>query len=247
VLDTDPDPLPNTATITCEVVGFDNQASASASHSVDLINPALAVTKTGPETAKVGDTITYTIGFTNTGTGTLENCSGTDTLLGPLGDFVDGVPRDFTYTIPSGDTNPLPNTATITCDVAGTGTQASDSAGHTVDLIDPAISVTKTGPDIAQVGDTITYTIGFTNTGIGTLENCSGTDTLLGPLGAFEAGVTRTFEHTVLDTDPDPLPNTATITCEVVGFDNQASASASHSVDLIDPGDVIFSDGFEID
>ena len=41
-------------------------------------------------------------------------------------------------------------------------------ASHSVDLIDPSIEVTKTGPvSIAKVGDEITYTIGFTNTGIG--------------------------------------------------------------------------------
>ena len=51
-----------------------------------------------------------------------------------------------------GDPNPLPNTATITCDVAGTGNQASDSAGHSVDLIDPAIEVTKTGPGNLTAG-----------------------------------------------------------------------------------------------
>ena len=64
--------------------------------------------------------------------------------------------------------------------VAGSGNQASSSDSHSVNLIDPAITVTKTGPAIAEVGDTITYTIGFTNTGIGDLENCTGNDTVIG-------------------------------------------------------------------
>jgi hypothetical protein len=56
--------------------------------------------------------------------------------------------------------------------------------------------------------------------------------------------VNRTFDYTVQAEDPNPLPNTATITCDVVGFDNQASDDDSHSVNL---GEVIFADGFEIE
>jgi hypothetical protein len=203
---------------------------------VDWTAPSIDVTKTGPDTAKVGDEITYTIGFTNTGSGTLGLCTGNDPLLGgPLGVFVDGVTRDFPYTVQVSDPDPLLNTATITCDVEGFDNQASDSASHSVDLIDPSIDVTKTGPDSAKVGDEITYTIGFTNTGSGTLGTCTGNDDVLGPLGVFLPGVTRNFLYIVQVGDLDPLVNIATITCDVEGFDNQASDSASHSVDLIDP------------
>jgi hypothetical protein len=203
---------------------------------VDLIDPSIDVTKTGPASAKAGDTITYTIGFTDTSAGgVLENCTGNDDVIGPLGAFTAGVPRNFNYTVQVGDPDPLVNIATITCDVAGFDNQASDNDTHSVDLIDPSIDVTKTGPAIAKRGDTITYTIGFTNTGSGTLENCTGTDTVLGTLGAFTAGVNRTFDYTVQAGDPDPLPNTATITCDVAGFDNTASDSDDHSVDLINP------------
>ena len=209
-----------------------------------MIDPAITVTKTGPENAKVGDTISYTIGFSNTGIGDLENCSGSDTVIRSLGAFEDGVTRDFDYTVQAGDPKPLANTATITCDVVGFDNQASDSADHSVELIDAAKTLTKTCPANAQVGDTITYTIGFSNTGIGDLENCTGTDTVIGSLGAFVDGVTRDFDYTVQAEDPNPLPNTATITCDVAGFDNQASDSADHSVNL---GEVIFADGFEFE
>ena len=50
--------LPPGEAVTCSIINDD-------------IVPAITVTKTGPAIAKVGDTITYTIGFTNTGTGTL--------------------------------------------------------------------------------------------------------------------------------------------------------------------------------
>ena len=233
---TDPDPLPNTATITCDVTGSASDVSDFDNHSVTVIDPSIDVTKTGPDTAKVGDEITYTIGFTDTGTGTLGTCTGSDPLLGgDLGVFLAGVPRDFLYTVKVDVPRPLLNTATITCDVVGFDNTADGNDSHSVTVIDPSIDVTKTGPDTAKVGDEITYTIGFTNTGTGTLGTCTGSDTLLGDLGVFLAGVPRDFLRTALVTDPDPLPNTATITCDVVGFDNNASDSDSHSVDLIDP------------
>jgi|GEM_PF-2882438 len=231
----DPDPLVNTATVSCTIAGFDNVLQDTDQHSVDLISPAITTSKTGPDTAKVGDEITYTIGFTNSGDGSVENCTGSDTVLGALGAFTAGVTRDFNYTVQAGDPNPLNNTATITCDVVGFDNQVSDDASHSLDIINPSIDVTKTGPDYAKAGDEITYTIGFTTTGTGDLENCTGSDTVLGALGAFTAGVTRDFNYTVQAGDPDPLNNTVTITCDVVGFDNQVSDDASHSVDLLHP------------
>ncbi|MGM0657795.1 MAG: hypothetical protein ACQET0_04400, partial [Pseudomonadota bacterium] len=221
--------------ITCGVAGFDNTVSASDDHSATLIEPAIAVTKTGPTTAKVGDEITYTIGFESTGTGAVENCTGTDTLLGDLGAFDAGENKTFDRTVEADDPNPLPNTATITCDVAGFENAVTDSDSHSVELFNPGIVVTKEGPETAKVGDVITYTIGFTNSGDAEVSGCTGTDTLLGDLGAFDAGVNKTFDRTVEADDPNPLPNTATITCDVAGFDNQASASDDHVVDLIDP------------
>jgi hypothetical protein len=231
----DPDPLENTATITCGVVGFDNELSDSDDHSVDLIDPSIEVTKSGPDIAKVGDEFCWEIGFENTGTGDLQNCTGTDSFLGDLGAFSAGVTRSFCHTPTASDPNPIENTATITCDVAGFDNQVSDWDDHSVDLIDPAIEVTKTGPDSAKVGDEICWEIGFESTGSGDLENCTGSDSFLGDLGAFEAGVTRSFCHTATSGDPDPIENVATITCDVAGFDNQVSDWDDHSVDLIDP------------
>jgi hypothetical protein len=231
----DPNPIENTATITCDVIGFDNQIADSDDHSVDLIDPAIEVTKSGPDTAKVGDEVCWDIGFENTGSGALENCSGSDSFLGDLGAFEAGVTQSFCHTTTASDPNPIENTATITCDVAGFDNQVSDSDDHSVDLIDPAIEVTKSGPDTAKVGDEVCWDIGFENTGSGTLENCSGSDSFLGDLGAFEAGVTQSFCHTTTASDPNPIENTATITCDVAGFDNQVSDSDDHSVDLIDP------------
>lgn len=210
--------------------------------AVSLFVPSIDVTKTSTDVAKVGDEITYTIGFTDTTTGTgfpgFENCTGNDPLLGgDLGAFVEGVTRDFTYTVQVGDPDPLLNTATISCGVIGFDNIVANTASHSVDLIGPSILVTKTGPAQAKVGDEITYTIGFIDTiADGSLDTCTGNDPLLGgDLGVFVEGVTRDFPYTIQVGDPDPLVNTVTITCGVIGFDNEVSDFDDHSMDLIAP------------
>ncbi|MDT8439694.1 MAG: hypothetical protein RQ729_11865, partial [Wenzhouxiangellaceae bacterium] len=89
--------------------------------SINLFAPAIDVTKSGPLSAKVGDVITYTIGFQDATTGLgfpgFESCSGADTVLGDLGGFEAGVNKTFTYTVSADDPNPLINEATITCGV----------------------------------------------------------------------------------------------------------------------------------
>ena len=210
--------------------------------AVSLFVPSLDVTKTAAAIAKVGDEITYTIGFTNTSTGSqfpgFENCTGNDPLLGgDLGTFVSGVTRDFTYTVQASDPDPLLNTVTITCGVVGFDNIITNTDSHSVDVFAPSIEVTKTGPAQAKVGDEITYTIGFTDTSIdATLGTCTGNDPLLGgDLGIFVDGVTRDFPYTIQVGDADPLVNTATITCSVNQFDNVISDSDDHSMDLIAP------------
>ena len=217
--------------------------------AVSLFVPSLEASKTGPDIAKVGDEITYTIGFTDTTTGVgfpgFENCTGDDTVLGDLGAFTPGVTRDFQYTVQPDDPDPLPNTVTISCGVVGIANVVTDSANHNVDLINPAIDVTKSGPPLAKVGDEITYTIGFTTLSDGDfLGECTGNDPLLGgDLGVFVSGQPRDFLYTVQADVPDPLTNTATITCAVEGFDNEVSDSDDHSVDLIAPAIDVTKDG----
>ena len=62
----DPDPLPNTATVTGEdEIGGDVEDTDST--SVNLIHPAIDIEKTGPATATVGAALNYTLTVTNPG------------------------------------------------------------------------------------------------------------------------------------------------------------------------------------
>ena len=226
---------------TCEDTGL--SGSASGTLIIQILDPEITVTKTGPDLVKAGDEVCYDIQYDDVGGTPVGNCTGDDDVLGDLDSFEDGVSKQFCRISSPDDDNPLVNTATITCDILNaTGTLVEIEDGisefdtHSVEQIDPEISVFKTGPDSAKAGDMIEYTIGFENTGVGELENCTGNDDVLGDLGSFEAGVPRTFGYTVETDDPNPLVNTATITCDVVGFDNQASDSDDHSVDIVSPG-----------
>ena len=80
----DPNPLENIVTLTCSPVGFPNVLTASDSHVVDLLGPAIEVDKTGDWLSKVGDDVNYTITLSNITTGPLVDlaCVAEDSLLG---------------------------------------------------------------------------------------------------------------------------------------------------------------------
>ena len=106
-----------------------------------------------------------------------------------------------------------------------------------MDVIDPAIEVTKTGPDTAKVGDAFDYIISFTALSDGdALGECTLSDPMLGIAGqVVTADTPVTVPYTPEAGGDDPLLNTATVTCAILGFDNTASAEDSHEVDVIDP------------
>jgi uncharacterized repeat protein (TIGR01451 family) len=142
------------------------------------------------------------------------------------------------------DPDPLVNTASANCTVGdGFGNVLTASDGHSVNLFQPSITLTKTGDDLSKVGDDVDYTITLTNTSSSDTPDltCTVTDSLLGSLAgatlasgdpAHVINVTRT----VLGTDPDPLVNTASANCTVGdGFGNVLTASDGHSVNLFQP------------
>ncbi|MGA9574610.1 MAG: hypothetical protein WBS20_11760 [Lysobacterales bacterium] len=222
--------------------------------AVSLFEPSIAVTKTGPAQAKVGDEITYTIGFTDTTTGTgfpgFENCTGNDPLLGgDLGVFTAGVTRDFPYTVQVGDADPLLNTATITCGVVGFDNVIENSDTHSVDLIDPSVALAKAcAPNPVSLGETIDWQITVTNTGDVDLD-CLVNDPIAGIVdGAVTvaAGGSQVLNasRTVQAGDAPAISNTATVSCPVPGFNNVVTDEATAVCDvlLVDKGIPTLSD-----
>src|SRR5262249_22837030 len=136
---------------------------------------------------------------------------------------------------------------------------------HWVDLFQPSLHVVKAGDTLGKVGDPVDYTFTITNTSSAdspNLINVSAVDSLLGNLlaagnpfvltsnadGSLSPGEvwTITARRTVVASDPDPLPNTVTVSAVVAaapaqGFDGgnvitpDASSVLSHSVNLFQP------------
>ena len=224
----------------------------------------IEVTKDGPDLSKVGDPTDYTITIENTGNVQLFIESVSDSLAGDLtadvvaecGPLAVGELCTFmySYTPVEGDADPLLNTVDVTANSASdfTGADATDSASASVNLFQPGIEVTKDG-DVteATVGDAVTYTVTIENTGSadspdlvfdliddslqGDLTNPANVDS--SDCGAsIAAGDTCTivYSRTVLDTDPDPLVNTATVESHPDGFTNDIDDSDDHEVDIVE-------------
>ncbi|MDT8408138.1 MAG: hypothetical protein RQ741_00935, partial [Wenzhouxiangellaceae bacterium] len=149
----DPDPLINQASLNCEVVGPVNSVNLVATDSAetDLFQPSVSVSKTGPELAKAGDIVTYTVTLENTSsmdTPDAISCSANDSLAGTIEGFGFGA-NSYEYTIPAGATGSIVNTVTVECGVAEFTNVFGASASHTVDLFTADASVSKTGPEQA--------------------------------------------------------------------------------------------------
>jgi uncharacterized repeat protein (TIGR01451 family) len=134
VTETDPDPLPNTATATGR--SGNTTVSDQDSHVVDLIHPAIQIVKTAnPRSGAPGETITYTYEVTNTGDVTLTDISVDDDKLGHICDIASLDPGDSetctaSFRIPTGTNPPF---------IRNVGTAVgTDPLGETVRDDDPA-------------------------------------------------------------------------------------------------------------
>ncbi|HKY14878.1 MAG TPA: choice-of-anchor D domain-containing protein, partial [Microthrixaceae bacterium] len=217
------------------------------------VEASVTVDKSGDELSKVGDDVTYAFTITNDGDVALTLDSVVDTLLGNLsatataagcGTLAAGASCNFTRTrtVQVGDPDPLPNTVTVT--YKGTlpsgATTVVDSDSHSVNLFQPSIAVDKTGDELSKVGDDVNYTFTLSNNSSADTPalNCTAVDSLVGGIfdGVLPSGNTViNRSRTVLMTDPDPLPNTVTLTCSPAGFPNVLTASDDHSVNLFQP------------
>lgn len=241
----DQDPLPNTATVT-GVDPFARVVQDTDSHSVNILDPAINIVKSGPTEAHVGDVVTYSFAVTNTGDAALSNVLLTDPKCGTAPVLTGGDTNSdgklqvsetwnftCTHTVTMADATDadgvtLHNQATIAGQSiipSGSTKSVNDTDTHDLTIRLPGILVVKTGePGIVHVGDAVTYTFTVTNTGNAPLEDVDVTDDLCTPV-SFDSGDTNdnsildltetwtfTCTRTVLETDPTPLPNTATAT-----------------------------------
>ena len=137
VLDTDVDPLPNTALV-AGTADDGRTTTDEDSWSVDLIHPAIEIVKdVNPISGSPGDTVTYSYTVTNTGDTTLYDVSVDDDVIGHIGDIAqldagDSVTLTKDWVLPS-DVLAVTNVGTATgTDVLGKTVTADDDANVTI-------------------------------------------------------------------------------------------------------------------
>ncbi len=210
----------------------------------------LIISKSGPLTAAVQDTVIYT--FTISTNAPVTDVIVSDTVAGPAtyvsGDDGDGQLEpsetwlyEAAYEIPLNAPTMLQNTGIVSAtDIFDEPVSASDS--HTTAIeFNPGLVVNKTGPDTAQLGETVVYTISVLNATtntipvnqIGTLDSGDGspititeiTDTLTDVTlisGNFRGddviwGTEQWLylvTYTIQSTTPNPLTSRAIVTGE---------------------------------
>jgi Mg-chelatase subunit ChlD len=192
-----------------------------------VIVPPL-MSKSGPQYAHVGDTITYTYWVNNTGevpliitaednkTGPLSNPSGDD----GNGTLDPGEKWMYTaqYTVLDTDPDPLANELNVA--YTGDSNEGWDVRDWVVDILHPVIQIEKTANVTeAEVGDPVRYNYTVTNTGDTPLYNVNVTDNKASPFyvtgddgdGVLEVGERWNYTATyiVAATDGDSLVNVA--------------------------------------
>ena len=176
-------------------------ASATDEATTTVVQPELALTKTGPATALLGAEFDYAITVTNQGDGTATGTAVVDTLPAGL-EYVSSEPGGAnggsmasggTVTWNVGDLGPGASSA-ITLTVRGTaggakenvavassasssGSAPQPEARATTTILVPSITVKKTGRTALFVGNQVTYALTVSNAGDALLTGVTITDT----------------------------------------------------------------------
>ncbi|HEX5616596.1 MAG TPA: hypothetical protein VFZ83_15705 [Acidimicrobiia bacterium] len=179
-----------------------------------------------------------------------------------------------TRVVQAGDPDPLPNTVTVHYNPEGFPNDITDTDDHSVNLFQPSVTVDKTGDELGKVTDPAHYTVTITNTSSDDspdLVDGTVVDSLTGDLldpdntfvtssdcvdGELEPGESCTieYEYVVQAGDPDPLVNSVEVHFHPVGFDNDITATDTHTMELFQPsvtvdktGDDVASRGDEVE
>jgi hypothetical protein len=182
VLDTDPNPLMNTASV--EAIDTEGVYSTASTQAVTTIAEKwLNITKTGPEFAHVGDAVTYTIVVENVGESDLDNVTVSDEMLGFgwMGDLAVAESNVFniTYVVPRCASDPVTNVVTAYAEVNETTVYAESE--WSVDILHPRLTVNKmVEPRVVFADQNVTFTLEVNNTGDAELYNLTLVDSMYG-------------------------------------------------------------------
>lgn len=223
--------------------------AAEASVNTHVFTSALSLKLTGPETANVGDTVTFEIEYGNTGFETLKGIVIRDQLPAglahptlrerviqwPLGDLAAGASRKVAVKLIVRQTGRLCHTVDATAD--GGHSASATACLEARDPPKPNLHVTINGPDLRRVGQLAKYTIRATNTGEATLTNVrilSTYDASLFPKNAtpgYDAGALKTQREFRWPIDRLPRGETASFGVEFECLSEAAAAWCRVSVE----------------
>ena len=234
-------------------------ATDSAEATTTVVQPVLALTKSGPATALLNANFDYTITVTNNGDGDATGATVVDTLPAGL-TYVSsdpaGAASGSTVTWNVGELAPDAS-ETITLTVRGTaggakvnvatassgGNSFQPEARATTTILVPDITVEKTGRPAMFVGNQVTYTLTASNSGDAALTGVTITDTIptgmsyvtSSPAGTVSddgAQVTWSVGNLAVDAETSV---TVTLQGDQVGsVTNSAGASAAEDVSASD-------------
>ncbi|MFC4335037.1 DUF7507 domain-containing protein [Salininema proteolyticum] len=152
-----------------------------------------------PERYNVGDNVVYQYVVTNTGTSPLTDVEVDDSVFGPVtcpstelapaGDEDSTMTCTVDYAIRDSDIRDgkIVNTAVAEGEHGGGDRIESPEAEVSIDVDSPSLSMSKTvSQPAADPGDSLTYEITATNTGVGELSNATFTDDLSKVLAGAE-------------------------------------------------------------
>ncbi|MBE8519926.1 DUF11 domain-containing protein [Amycolatopsis sp. H6(2020)] len=233
-----PDDFTNTAKVTgTSTLGDALDGVASA--RVDVLHPALGMTKTADRPAyRAGEVATFTIKVTNTGDTGLADLQVTDpktpscALTGAL---APGETRTTTCTAKAPIADGVNTASALGTDELGK--QVTATADAPAPTIAPAVEVTKTAdPPVIHAGDDVTWTVAVRNTGDSPLAPVKVTDDTTAAcartFAGLAAGATQTYTCTANPSRTTTSQATATGT-DLAG--RPVTATASTTVTVITP------------
>lgn len=170
----------------CAAVTADHGLQANSCATTVITSPKLVLEKSGPAEVLICEPIPYTLVVRNNGDGPAVNVEvtdklpagltteeGRDTILAKAGTLQPGQSKQFAYRVKASKKGVYDNAATATAD-GGLKAEAT----HKVTVREPALVITKTGPEKRFVNRSATYEITVTNKGDGPARNTILTDTL---------------------------------------------------------------------